>query len=154
IPANASNPDASGTAVPSFHATTYCTDDTEHGWNGSHAEYHGGANDGLVTANDPNGQPAMGHFDQTDLPFYWDVAHRFAISDHHHCSVLGPTWVNREYYLAGSSFGMIDNNQIPTSAFPGDGHDHIIFQALESAGVGWHIYAGGLAFMWGPAPGW
>jgi phospholipase C len=96
----------------------------------------------------------MGWFDGGDLPFYWDVAHRFAMSDHHHCSVLGPTWVNREFYLAGSSFGMIDNNPVPNSSFPGtDGHDHGIFQALDRAGVGWHIYAGGLAFIWGPFAG-
>ncbi len=154
IPAGTTNPDGSNPAVASFHSTTYCTVDTNHEWDGSHLEYHDGANDGFVTQNNPMGARAMGYFDDTDIPFYWDLAHTFAMSDHHHCSVLGPTWVNREFYLAASSFGMITNDAVPTTAFPGDGQDRTIFQALNSAGVSWHVYYESAPFIWGAFSGW
>ena len=97
-----------------------------HEWSGSHREYNNGANDGFITENDPMGERAMGYFDRTDIPFYWDLAERFAISDHHHCSMLGPTWTNREYYLSGTSFGQIENVSIPSERYTaGADGDHI-----------------------------
>ncbi len=152
IPAGTTNPDGTNPAVASFHSTTYCTVDTNHEWSGSHLEYHDGANDGFVTQNNPMGARAMGYFDQTDLSFYWDLAQTFAMSDHHHCSVLGPTWVNREFYLAATSFGMIDNHAIPSDAFPMAGRDQTIFQALNSAGVSWRIYDELVPFIVGAFP--
>ena len=55
-----------------------------------------------------SGKRAMGYYDQTDLPFYYWLANEFAIADHYHCSLLGPTWPNRMYLYAASSFGITD----------------------------------------------
>ncbi|MFO0680851.1 MAG: alkaline phosphatase family protein [Sandaracinus sp.] len=150
----ATNPDADGNPVRSFHATDYCIADVNHEWTGSHLEYHDGANDGFVTENDPHGERAMGYLDGSDLPFYWDLAQTFAMSDHHHCSVLGPTWVNREFYLAATSFGMTENDAIPASAFPVDGEDRVIFQALDRARISYRIYHDSVPFIWGPFTSW
>lgn len=141
------NPDATGTDVAAFHTDEYCVEDPGHGWNASHEEYAGGTNEGFILANDPNGVRAMGYFDDSDLPFYWDFAQTFAMSDHHHCSLLGPTWVNRFYYLSGTSFGLISNDPIPTDRIPTDG-DHVIFEQLDRAFVDYRVYYNGAPFVW------
>lgn len=141
-----------GTEVRSFHQTDYCTEDTHHGWSSGREQWNGGANDGFVRNNDPNGRRAMGYYDASDLPFYWDLYSTFAMSDHHFCSLIGPTWVNREYFLSGTSFGMTVNDPIPADRRPAD--DFIIFNGLERAGVTWRIYHDSLPFVWGPYGAW
>ena len=141
-----------GTEITSFHQTDYCTEDTHHGWSAGHEQWNDGANDGFVRNNDPQGRRAMGYYDASDLPFYWDLYSTFAMSDHHHCSVLGPTWVNREYFLSGSSFGNTSNVAIMPERRPAD--DFIIFNGLERAGATWRIYHDSLPFVWGPYGAW
>lgn len=150
LPEGASNPDADGTPVPAFHATEYCIDDVNHGWNGSHRQYHDGANDGFVVTNDPNGSRAMGYLDESDLPFYYDLSRTFAMSDHHHCSVLGPTWVNRFYFLSGTSFGLTTNDVPSDDRLPDT--EYIIYQELDRAGVSWGIYYESVPFVFGGYP--
>lgn len=142
-----SNPDASGAPVEPFHTTDYCVEDPEHGWTASHGQWADGTNSGFVTHNGANGERAMGYLTEEDLPFYFDLYSRFAMSDHHHCSLLGPTWPNREYYLAASSFGATRNDAIPRERYT-DG-DRLIFQSLERAGVDWRIYQSSVPFVWG-----
>ncbi|AKF07385.1 phospholipase C [Sandaracinus amylolyticus] len=149
----ATNPDTSGTPVSTFHQTEYCTVDTGHSWNAGHTQWNGGANDGFVRQNDPDGRRAMGWYDGSDLPFYWDLYGTFAMSDHHHCSMLGPTWVNREYYLSGTSFGLVSNDPVPRENLPAEG-DHIIYQQLDRAGVSWRIYYETVPFVYGAYPHW
>ncbi len=153
-PAGASNPRDDGTSVAPFHLDTYCTEDTAHGWSASHTQWGGGANDGFVVTNDPEGERAMGYYDESDLPFYYDLYGTFAMSDHHHCSVLGPTWVNREFFLSGTSFGLIGNEAIPAPLVAPDRGDFVIFQLLDLAGVDWSIYYEVLPFVYGPFPSW
>ena len=47
----------------------------------------------------------MGFYNQDDLPFYYDLAQKFAIDDRYFASVLGPTLPNRFYLMAATSFG-------------------------------------------------
>lgn len=121
-PADFTNPDADGMPVAPFHDTSYCFVDTDHEWKGSHEQYNDGAMDGFVLTNDVHGtapphplpdsmsgRRAMSYYDQTDLPFYYWVANEFAIADHYFCSLLGPTWPNREYLYAASSRGATSN---------------------------------------------
>jgi phospholipase C len=151
IPTGASNPDGSGTPVMPFHTTEYCIEDVAHSWNASHLQYNDGANDGFVTTNDPGGARALGYLDDTDLPFYWDLYSRFAMSDHHFCSVLGPTWVNRFYLTSGTSFGMTRNAGVPMERFDAQ-YPYVIYQTLEDAGIDWRIYNAGLSFALGGYP--
>lgn len=141
-PDGASNPNASGTAqVPWHHLETYCFDDTNHEWEGSHDEYDDGKNDGFPKANanpdgpspDPEGERSMGFYDDTDIPFAYELADTFATSDHYHCSLLGPTWPNRMYFYAASSFGLVENVPAPDSAKP-------IWQLLDENGISWRYY--------------
>ena len=142
LPANASNPDRSGTPVAAYHETEYCITDVEHGWDGTHVEWNDGANDGFVVANDPNGTRAMGYFDATDLPYYHALYSTFAMSQRHFCSLLGPTWVNRMYMVAGTSFGLVDNIAVPDDRLASYRGCTTLYEQLDAAGVEWRVYAG------------
>jgi phospholipase C len=80
----------------------------------------------------------MGYFTADDLPFYWDLYQTFAMSDHHHCSVLGPTWVNRWFFMSGTSFGntrhvVLESERLQDPPYVG-------LQLLDDAGVDWRVY--------------
>ncbi|MEZ4340123.1 MAG: alkaline phosphatase family protein [Sandaracinaceae bacterium] len=151
IPAEASNPDAMGNPVVPFHTDAYCVEDVSHSWNGSHRQYNGGAMDGFVVTNDPMGERAMGYLDGSDLPFYWNLAQTFAFSDHHHCSVLGPTMVNREFYMGGSSVGRTTNGAIDDSRVSGE---YNVFMELDRVGIEWRVYYESVPAIWGAYPGY
>jgi phospholipase C len=156
-----SNVDSGEGKVFAFHDTNRCVKpDLDHGWFGAHHE----ANfndpnaslrrflaDGFVRWNDdteqldngtesPNGDETMGFYTQDELPFYYDLAQKFAISDRHFSSVLGPTFPNRSYSLAATSFGHVTtNDEIP----PTGGYKPLtgtIFDLLDRHAVTWANY--------------
>ena len=125
-PSTYTNPDGMGGTVAPYHDTQLCLVDTNHQWSGSHQEYDSGAMDGFFLANNNNGTApphplassmsgarGLAYYDNTDIPFYYWLANTFAIADHYHSSLLGPTWPNRMYFYAATSRGATDN--VPTS---------------------------------------
>lgn len=147
-PEDWSNPGPDGGVVRRHHDTELCVEDPDHGWNGTQRQWNNGANDGFVITNEPDGARAMAYLDENDLPFYYSLARTFAMADHYHCSVLGPTWPNRLYLMAGTSFGLTYNGLTTrdTRATPVDN----IFRRMDAARVSWRNYAGGgrmLAFF-------
>ena len=145
-PPGASNPDAtSGAPIEPFHQRFTCdVRDVAHSWNASHEQYDGGALDGFTTTNaapeDPSGGRAMGYYTAREIPFYFDLYRTFAIGDRYFSSLLGPTYPNREYLIAGTSFGHIRNDLDLSDA------SKTIFEALDEAGVSWRIYNEFVAF--------
>jgi len=67
-------------------------------------------------------------------------AKTFAIADHYHCSLLGPTWPNRVYLYSATSFGKTSNvfPDLTTYVFPDN--DSSIFDELEKRHVDWNVY--------------
>ncbi len=138
-PPGTTNPDADGTPRPMYHLSEYCFDDTSHGWTDVHTEWAAGAMTGFVVANNHNdalpadGKRAMGYYTDQDLPFLYGLASTFALADRNFSSVLGPTFPNREYLYAATSFGHIGNDifqdEMPT-----------LFQELAAANVDWRLY--------------
>jgi phospholipase C len=153
--AGATNPDVDGAAVPWAHAPHPCSADTDHEWAGTHQEIDNGAMDGFVTTNDGYGQPAgadptvysgaraMWWYDQTDLPFYYQLASTFALADHYHCSMPGPTYPNRMYLYAATSFGETSNVFPDISAYPYPTNDATILDELEKRHTTWLAYSDG-----------
>jgi phospholipase C len=138
-----------GAPIPWHHETSYCVEDTDHGWVASHKQWNNGKNDGFAITNmsngDPTGQRGLGYYDQTDLPFYYELTSIFATSDRYFCSLLGPTYPNRMYLYGGTSYGVVDTNLTDLLANklspPGAPN---IFRAMEAKGITWNVYESNL----------
>ncbi len=105
-----SNPAPDGSSVKVFKMTNFTPDDPPHGWAAVHGQLNGGKNDGFVKEHAGNSQDeVMGYHDRSQIPLYYWFADNFAICDHWHASVLGPTWPNRFYLHATTSNGKKDN---------------------------------------------
>jgi phospholipase C len=137
-----SSPDVNGAPVAWHHLSDNCFDDPNHSWSGSHSAWNQGRNDGFVLAsmgpndpggNDPSGSRTMGYYDGSDIPFYYQLASTFAISDRYFSDVMGPTLPNRLYLYAGTSFGLVGGDVDV-------GYHRTIFRAMNEAGVSWKVY--------------
>jgi phospholipase C len=150
-----------GATVTPFHELTECTENLSPAWDESHHDtgLAGGDaawattttfNDNSFGMNkfldttgsvpqqfDPNGTRAMGYYDSTDLPYYYDLATFFATSDSWHSPILANTVPNRMYLMAGTSFGHeypdLDSNHPKYGA-------KTIFRAMNDANVSWLYY--------------
>src|SRR5262245_35628918 len=133
VPEGFSQPDGHGGSVTPFHFTSLGTPDISHNWAAMHSEYDGAAMDGFFTTNGIN---CMGYYTEQDLPFYYSLFDNFTLCANYHCSVLGPTFPNRYYLMAGTSGGITNNNQTGAGIF-----DHpMILDLLEDGGVTWKVY--------------
>jgi phospholipase C len=154
------NRDEAHQTVVAFHATDFCIrTDLKHSWIGTHAEcnfLHPNAclasspNDGFVRVNDITPQrdyegesatedETMGFYNEDDLAFYYALAETFAINDRYFSSVLGPTFPNRAYLMAATSFGHLTSPLTP----PSDVYQPIsgtIFDLLDQHQVFWVDY--------------
>jgi phospholipase C len=154
------NRDEDHQTVVAFHATDFCVrTDLNHSWIGTHAEcnfLHPNAclasspNDGFVRVNDltherdhggesPTEDKTMSFYNEDDLAFYYALAETFAINDRYFSSVLGPTFPNRAYLMAATSFGHLTSPPNP----PSDVYQPItgtIFDLLDQHQVSWADY--------------
>jgi phospholipase C len=136
------NKDSKGVAVTPFHLTTTCVGfDPDHQWNAMHTQVNAGKMDGFVssaaTSTGGDGHFVMGHYEATDLPFYYFLAGTFAIADHYFPSARTGTFPNRDYMLLGTSDGVTATQYVqwPSASLT------TIFDELKSAGVTWGVYA-------------
>ena len=147
-PDGVTNPDAMGMPHARKRAEHFCFFDTNHEWKGSHEEVNGGKMDGFFLANQgasplENGDRALWFYDEKEIPFYYALANTFGIADHYHAALQGPTWPNRMYLYAATSFGRTSNALPDTSAFSYPDNDAFIFDELEKRHVDWNIYGDG-----------
>lgn len=100
------------------------------------AQFRNGAMDGFVSAHGDtaDGELAMGYYDDTDLPYYWNVADNFVLFDRFFSSAAGGSIWNHMYWVAGSPGSPEDS--IPTGGFDVP----TIFDRLEASGVSWKFY--------------
>lgn len=141
VPTGYSQPDGQGGSVAPFHFTSLSTPDIGHSWSAMHAEYHNGAMDGFFTTNGSN---CLGYYTQQDLPFYYSLFRDFTLCANYFCPVMGPTYPNRFYLVAGTSGGITTNGIWGYGVFDFP----IILDLLEAAGVSWKIYN----TAWDPVP--
>lgn len=142
------NPD--GYLLP-FHLDTASTSaqkipSTSHAWSVQHSAWNGGRMDNWLPAHRKadgvNGPYVMGYYTREDIPFQFALAEAFTICDEYHCSVFGPTWPNRMYWMTG----MIDpestgGGPIIDNTSPKEGYGWTTYaERLEAAGVSWQVY--------------
>lgn len=158
-----SNLDDDGSTVFAFHDSRRCVvPDLDHGWANTHREVNflqpndtlfQALMNGFVRINDkteqidngvenPTEDQTMGFANQQEIPFYYDLAQKFALNDRYFASVLGPTFPNRSYLLAATSFGHLTTSD----SFPPPGSGGYkpitgtIFDLMEKYGVSWADY--------------
>ena len=84
----------------------------------------------------------MGYYTRDDIPFQFALAEAFTLCDAYHCSVMGPTWPNRMYWMTGTldpegrHGGPILNNKAPKGGYTWTTYA----ERLEKAGISWKVY--------------
>ena len=127
-------------SIPQSRKQVLCEGSPNHEWGPSHLQYNDGKMDGFVAASNPNGARVMEYYTEDDLPFYYWLARTFAISDRNFGSLLGPTWPNRLFLIAGTSCGWaeaLDTNQgidLCAARVPN------IFNQLETASISFKLF--------------
>ena len=156
------NRDDDGSLVFAFHDSRRCVaPDLDHGWASTHREANfnhpndtlfQGLMNGFVLINDQTEQidkgenatddQTMAFYNQNEIPFYYDLAQKFAINDRYFASVLGPTFPNRSYLMAATSFGHLTTSD--SFPLPGSGGykpiTGTIFDLMEKNNVTWADY--------------
>jgi phospholipase C len=126
-------------------------EDPDHSWDGGRTELDGGRMDGFLRSQSDGF--SIGYYEEADVPFIPHAAKAFTTFDRFFCSLLGPTYPNREYMHAAQSYGMMDNS-LPVSSSGLGFPDTTIFNALSKAGVSNRYFYTDLPLsaLWG-APG-
>jgi phospholipase C len=125
-----------------YELTALRSPDPPHGWSDVHAQYNGGKMDGFYrTAADRagSGDIAIPYYTADELPFYYSLFDDSALCANYFCSVLGPTWPNRFYLMAGTSGGITTNGLWGYGIFDSTSWP-IILDLLDDAEVSWRIY--------------
>ncbi len=145
---DAENPD--GYTLP-FHLDTKTSSaqaipSTSHAWSVQHSAWNDGAMDNWLPAHrkadGANGPYVMGYYTREDIPFQFALAENFTICDNYFCSIMGPTWPNRMYWMTGT----VDPNGtgggpvISNTAIPGGYQWTTYAERLQDAGVSWKVY--------------
>ncbi len=121
--------------------------DPDHGWDGGRVQ----RDHGFLAAGQGSDEFALGWYGADDLGFYSAISRRFTVFDRYHCSVLGPTYPNREYLHSAQSGGLKRNFFPPEVGYPGGFTWPTIWDKLVVAGVPARYYYSDLPVtaLWG-----
>ncbi len=142
-----------------FHARTECIENLSPAWNETHYDMDLVGNDwldlspdsqylmdrfldttlsgGTGDQYDPTHSRPLGYYDQTDLPYYYELATQFATDDAWYSPIPANTVPNRMYLFAATSYG---HGYPPTDPSDPAWQRPTIFRALTNAGVTWKYY--------------
>ncbi|MGA5135443.1 alkaline phosphatase family protein [Streptomyces olivoreticuli] len=145
-------PNPEGYLLP-FHLDTRRTNaqaipSTSHAWEVQHQAWNQGKMDQWMPAhrqvNGANAPYVMGYYTREDIPFHFALAEAFTICDNYHCSVMGPTWPNRLYWLSGTiDPGGTQGGPVITNNYrPNFYHWTTYAERLQAAGISWQVYQG------------
>jgi phospholipase C len=139
-------------AEDSGHDGQWLNDPT-HNWGPQHQCWNGGAMDSFIrthVASDgpANGPIVMSHYNRLTLPFYYALADAFTVCDSYFCSVIGPTYPNRLYWMSGTidpggtAGGPLLETLAPVAdlAYYGKFGWTTMPEVLEQAGISWKVY--------------
>ncbi|GIH19541.1 alkaline phosphatase family protein [Rugosimonospora africana] len=142
------NPD--GYTLP-FHLNTRTSSaqaipSTSHAYSVQHQAWNNGKMDNWLpahrAADKANGPYVMGYYTRDDIPFQFALAESFTLGDNYFCSMMGPTWPNRLYWMTGTvdadgKFGgPITANNTPNGPYRWTTYA----ERLQAAGISWKVY--------------
>ncbi len=137
MPIDPANPGA-GYVTP-WHIGNSTITDLSHSAATFHDQYDNGKMDGFVSAlnnRNQDGRLAMGYYDASDIPYYWNLASNFVLFDHFFSSAKDGSFANHMYWVAA----------IPPVTQKGQkladmlANMPTIFDRLQAAGISWKFY--------------
>jgi phospholipase C len=143
--------DASGTAVPTRHASTLEAEwqgcghpDPGHGWDSGRVQLR----EGFLAEGSGNDEFALTYYDEGELECIHALGKAYTVYDRFFCSLLASTWPNR-YYMWSAQSGGRTNNDPPVDT-AGNQWETIFDRAL-GRGVTARYYNSDLPFsaVWG-----
>lgn len=144
IPADVSMPfdpnDANSERIAPFYIRDIDVElrDPDHNRDTSLLQYNQGKMDGFVyalTQKNQDGRLAMAHYDERDLPFYWNVADEYVLFDRFFTSAATSSFVNHVFWVAAQAG--TEGDHIPQGGLP---DMPTIFDRLNERGVSWKFY--------------
>jgi phospholipase C len=106
------------------------------------SQWNGGKMNGFVAAYQQQGRDgamAMGYYNATQLPFYWEAAQNYVLFDHFFSSAQYGIRNNRSYWVSASP-APGGTGRIPAGGY---GNLQTIFDRLQAAHVSWKFYVQG-----------
>jgi phospholipase C len=134
VPASLTNP-ATGT-VAAHHLTEVRTSPLDNSTRAAAAALNSGQMNGFAAAQQSlpgAGQLALGYYNAQEIPYYWALAHRFALADQFFSSDLGGSTSNHQYLVAGQTWA-------PAAAGAALPNVPTIFNQLDSKGDSWGYF--------------
>jgi phospholipase C len=123
--------------VRPFHIGNRSIIDLDHSQSSALMDLGHGRMNGFVRAQSirtGDGAQAMGYYNASDIPLYWNVADRYVLFDHFFSADLGGSFLNHVYWIAAGAGNA--SQSIP----PGGLRLTTIFDRLQQAGVSWKFY--------------
>ena len=102
------------------------------------SQYNNGQMDGFISAlqrRNQDGTVAMGYYDDSNLPYYWNIADEYVLFDRFFSSTFGGDVWNRMFWVSASPGS--EQSRIPAAGY---GTLPTIFDTLEQHGISWKFY--------------
>jgi len=129
--------DAANTeCIEPFHIRERGSEDLDHSQPTFLMQYNEGKLDGFVYTlyqRNQNGAMTMAHYDDHDLPYYWNLADEYVLFDQFFSSDHGGSFANHIYWVAAEHGG----NGVSRDGYP---KLVTIFDRLEEKGISWKFY--------------
>lgn len=138
MPVSLSN-EGSGSCVAPFEITDHPISDLSHSSTTFVDQYQDGQMNGFVAGLNKlnqDGALSMGYFDDTQMPFYWNLADEYVLFDNYFSSAHTGSVTNRMYWVSGRPGSEV--NRIPDDGFSDD--IPTIFDRLQERGISWKFY--------------
>jgi phospholipase C len=135
MPINPADPNTS--CVKPFHVGSLAIDDLNQSPGIFLAQFNKGKMNGFISSlnrRNKNGALTMGYYDESDLPYYWNLADEFVLFDHFFSSTYENDFSNYMYWVAAVPGG----GRVLSTGY---GEDvPTIFDRLEARGISWKFY--------------
>ncbi|HEX9440184.1 MAG TPA: alkaline phosphatase family protein [Roseiflexaceae bacterium] len=102
------------------------------------SQYNNGQMNGFISAlqrRNQDGIVAMGYYDDSNLPYYWNIADEYVLFDRFFSSASGGDLWNRMFWVSASPGN--DESRVPAAGY---GELPTIFDSLEQRGISWKFY--------------
>jgi phospholipase C len=126
-------------SVEPWHIGTSTVTDLSHSESTFLEQYNEGKMNGFVSAlnrRNQDGRLAMGYYDGSDIPYYWNLADEYVLFDRFFSSAKDGSFSNHMYWVAAIPPGDGKGEELAKSL----ANSPTIFDRLQEAGISWKFY--------------